>query len=106
MGHEFCCDTIPLSSLIYSDHYNNCVPLGCGCLARRPYDLFFLTWIDVPWVPDGVRDRPLQRAEIHRLFADTLDFPGFSYTLLSSNAEARSAHAAEVIERRLHCGEK
>ena len=96
------CDTIPLCSLIYSEHYNGVVPIGSRAAAERPYDLYFLTGIDVPWVPDGVRDRPRQRAEIHALFAGSLDRMGIAYTLITGDSATRAALAAATIKKKLH----
>jgi NadR type nicotinamide-nucleotide adenylyltransferase len=68
-------DTDLLSTVVYSRHYYGaCPPWVTTSAVERRGQLYLLLAPDVPWVADGVRDRPDEsaRAEIHRLFRDTL----------------------------------
>ncbi len=62
-----------LSTVVYARHYYGACPAWIEDEARRRLgDLYLLHHPDVPWVSDGVRDRPAERAEVHRAFADLL----------------------------------
>ena len=66
-------DTDLLSTVIYSRHYYRMVPPWVERMERaRRADLYLLCDIDVPWVPDGIRDRPANREEMFSLFRDAL----------------------------------
>lgn len=66
-------DTDLVSTVVYARHYYGGCPLWIEAAAReRLGDLYLLCDIDVPWIPDGVRDVPHQRAYMHALFAEQL----------------------------------
>ncbi len=67
------CDTDLVSTVLYTRHYYGPAPVWMEDAARaRRGDLYLLCDVDLPWIPDGVRDRPDARAAFHRLFAETL----------------------------------
>lgn len=62
-----------MSTLVYARHYYGACPGWIEAAARsRRAELYLLLHPDLPWTPDGVRDRPQHREEIHALFAETL----------------------------------
>ena len=62
-------DTDLVSTVVYARHYYGNCPAWIELAAReRLGDLYLLCDIDVPWIPDGVRDVPHQRAHMHALF--------------------------------------
>ncbi|HET9004638.1 MAG TPA: ATP-binding protein [Gemmatimonadaceae bacterium] len=66
-------DTDLLSTVIYARHYYRLVPDWVERIERaRRGDLYLLCDIDVPWIPDGIRDRPANREEMFALFRDAL----------------------------------
>jgi HTH-type transcriptional regulator, transcriptional repressor of NAD biosynthesis genes len=66
-------DTDLLSTVIYARHYYQLVPDWIERMERaRRADLYLLCDIDVPWIPDGIRDRPGNRDEMFALFRDAL----------------------------------
>jgi nicotinamide riboside kinase len=56
--------------------------------------------IDVPWVADGVRNRPTQRDEVHQLFVDTLARLDMPVQLVNGTWDARFAAAVRLIDWR------
>ena len=92
-------DTDLLSTTVYSDHYYNyCAPwIRQAARERRP-DLYLLLDIDVPWIPDGVRDRQENREEIQRLFDDAVAASGSPYVAISGSWEQRTAMARSAID--------
>lgn len=58
-------DTDLMSTVAYGRHYygSSSVWLESEAQARRG-DLYLLCSTDIPWVPDGIRDRPMGREEM------------------------------------------
>ena len=66
-------DTDLLSTVVYARHYYGVVPSWIARAERaRRADLYLLCDVDVPWVPDGVRDRPGARQAMFDLFRRAL----------------------------------
>jgi NadR type nicotinamide-nucleotide adenylyltransferase len=95
-------DTDLLSTVTYAHHYTGQCDPGIEVLAReRLSDHYLLLDIDVPWRPDGVRDRGDRREEVHGAFIDTLERFGAPYTLLSGSFDERRPTALRVIDELL-----
>lgn len=90
-------DTDLLSTVVYARHYYGVCPswIADEAHARRA-DLYLLAGCDIPWVADGVRDRPHARDELHALFRDTLrEFGAFTMEIDGQGAaRLRNAMAA------------
>lgn len=66
-------DTDLLSTVVYGRHYYRTVPAWIERVERaRRADLYLLCDVDVPWIADGVRDRPSNRDEMYALFHGAL----------------------------------
>ena len=66
-------DTDLVSTVVYCEHYfGKCPAFIVDMAAARRAQLYLLLDVDVPWVPDAVRDRGEQRREMHDLFARRL----------------------------------
>jgi NadR type nicotinamide-nucleotide adenylyltransferase len=62
-----------LSTVVYARHYYGSAPAWVERAERkRRADLYLLCDVDVPWVADGIRDRPGNREEMFALFARAL----------------------------------
>ena len=67
-------DTDLVSTVIYARHYYGRVPPWIERAERaRRASLYLLCDVDVPWIPDGVRDRPVHRDEMFTLFRRALE---------------------------------
>lgn len=66
-------DTDLVSTVVYARHYYGGVPgwIVTEASARRA-DFYLLCRPDLPWVADGVRDRPHHRQAMFDAFADSL----------------------------------
>ena len=77
-------DTDLVSTVVYARHYYGNCPAWIETAARdRLGDLYLLCDIDVPWIPDGVRDVPHQRAHMHALFVAGLSAFGANVAVIS-----------------------
>lgn len=91
-------DTDLLSHVTYCHHYTGGCDAGIEQMARaRLADHYLLLDIDVPWVPDGIRDRGDRRDEVHALFVDTLERFGAPYTLVRGSWDERLSAALRSV---------
>lgn len=97
------CDTNLLETVVYSQAYFDgfSEPGLLKQALKAEYDLYFLTYIDVPWVEDDLRDRPHQRELMFEVFKKPLDEYNLPYHVLRGNFEQRFSEAAKIIEELL-----
>ena len=91
-------DTDLLSTVVYCHHYFGRCPafIEEAAVARRASHYLLLD-IDVPWVPDDIRDRGDRREEVQALFASTLARFAFPFTVLRGDWSARFSQAVHVV---------
>lgn len=95
-------DTDLVSTAVYHWHYYGKCPAYIEDAARaRLADHYLLLDIDVPWVPDGVRDRGDRREEVQSLFAATLQRYGAEVTIIRGTWEVRWQHALHTVDHLL-----
>lgn len=93
-------DTDLVSTVVYCEHYFGRCPDWIETTARvRAGDLYLLLAPDVPWTPDGVRDRGERREEMQALFTNKLRQLGLSYVEIRGDRDQRFQRALEAIER-------
>jgi NadR type nicotinamide-nucleotide adenylyltransferase len=93
-------DTDLVSTVVYCEHYFGTCPEWIAREARaRAGDLYLLLQPDIPWIPDGVRDRGERRDEMHDLFRRKLDELQLRYVDIGGEREARFHAAVRAIER-------
>ncbi|MDT7831041.1 ATP-binding protein [Flavobacteriaceae bacterium S356] len=94
------CDTDLLETKVYSEEYYGGFvdPLLAEAAQQNSYDLYFLTYIDTPWVADDLRDRPEQRLEMFNAFKNALEKSNRPYILLKGDKETRLKIAVEAID--------
>jgi len=95
------CDTNLLELKVYSEAYYNgyCDPLLLKHALNNTYDLYFLTYIDVPWTPDDLRDKPYDRKGMFQRFQNDLEQYNKPYVLLKGNREERLKIAVKEIDQ-------
>ena len=95
------CDTDLLETKVYSEEYYGGYvdPLLEKGAKESNYDLYFLTYIDTPWVADDLRDRPDQREEMFLAFKNALEENQRPYILLKGNKEERLKKAITAIDK-------
>lgn len=95
------CDTDLLETKVYSEAYyiGSCDPMLEKHALQNTYDLYFLTYIDIPWEADDLRDKPTQREEMFSYFKNTLEKYNRNFTILKGNKKERLQTAIEHIEK-------
>lgn len=95
------CDTDLLETKVYSEaYYGGFVdPILDHAAINNTYDLYFLTYIDTPWEPDDLRDRPEQREEMFAAFEQALIKYNRPYIILKGDKETRLKKAVSEIDK-------
>lgn len=97
------CDTDLLETKVYSEAYylGTCDPVLEKYALENHYDLYFLTYIDIPWEKDDLRDKPNEREKMFKAFEEALKKYNRPYVLLKGNKKERLDLAIEHIDKLL-----
>lgn len=83
-----------VSTIVYGkDYYDFTSAWVTSEAINRKADLYLLCDVDVPWVSDGIRDRPGDRPLMFALFANVLAELAQPVALIRGGWDARWAHA-------------
>src|SRR4051812_30678395 len=92
-------DTDLLSTVVYCRAYfDRCPEWIQAAGIDRQAALYLLCDIDVPWVSDGLRDRPDRRGEMHALFESVMKEAGANYVTLRGSLDARLAESRRRVD--------
>ena len=91
-------DTDLVSTMVYARHYYDAVPAWIRNAERaRRADLYLLCDVDVPWVADGVRDRPTDREAMFDQFRRALARRRANVIVVRGEWDARWALARDAV---------
>lgn len=94
------CDTNLYVHKVWSEHaYHRCHRNILHQIAIRPYHLYLLTGIDMPWSPDPLREHPEPkwRDYFYRQYQDLLIHSGVPWVAVMGSHEQRLQTANEAI---------
>lgn len=93
------CDTTFITIKIWSDAFFGKTPqFVIDALYERPYDLYLLMDIDLPWEDDPLRDFPNQRAHFMQVWKTELAAIGANYKLVGGTGTSRFNNAVNVVQ--------
>ena len=93
------CDTDAFATAIWHERYlGRPSPDVLAVAAGRRYDLYILTDVDTPFVPDDIRDGESIRGWMHKRLQDELSLMRVPVLLLSGPHEQRLAAAITRID--------
>ena len=97
------CDTDLLETMVYSEAYylGYCDPVLKKHALENSYQLYLLTYIDVPWVKDDLRDKPQERERMFNYFKETLEKHNRNFITLTGDKKTRLLKAVEAINKLL-----
>jgi nicotinamide riboside kinase len=97
------CDTDLLETKIYSEAYyvGDCDPTLEKHALENKYDLYLLTYIDIPWEADDLRDKPNERQQMFDYFKQTLLKYDRNFIILKGNKKERLNKAISHIDNLL-----
>lgn len=95
-------DTDLVSTVVYCRHYFGRAPEWIVDEARRrAADLYLLLKPDIPWIPDGIRDRGDRRDEMHDLFRRELRDLGVRFVEIGGKWDERRSAAVQAVQHLL-----
>ena len=93
------CDTSLLVIKIWSEHkYGKCDPEILKLMNDRQYDLYLLTYIDIPWQEDPLREHPDKREHFWYIFKNELAKAPVPVIEISGSREERRAKSIAAID--------
>jgi NadR type nicotinamide-nucleotide adenylyltransferase len=93
------CDTDACATAIWHERYLGALSAEVlAVAASRSYDLYILTDVDTPFMPDDIRDGESIREWMHKRFVDELARIGTPVLLVSGPHEQRLAAAITRID--------
>jgi len=97
------CDTDLMETKVYSEVYylGYCDPILEKYALENTYDLYFITYIDIPWEKDDLRDKPEERERMFLYFRDTLEKYHRNFVILKGDRKTRLATAVDYINQLL-----
>ncbi|GGX07966.1 AAA family ATPase [Aquimarina muelleri] len=95
------CDTNLLELKVYSEvYYDGLVPETLKKISlENVYDLYLLTYIDVPWISDDLRDKPQEREEMFLRFKECLEKHNLPYVVIKGDKISRFQSALKSISQ-------
>lgn len=95
------CDTDLHVVKVWSEHkFGNCDPRILEMMAMRKYDLYLLTYIDIPWEEDPQREYPdpAMREYFYRIYKDIVASSGIPWAEVHGNYEERLEMAIRITD--------
>jgi NadR type nicotinamide-nucleotide adenylyltransferase len=79
--------------------YGNCDQEILDQIANRKYDLYLLTYVDLPWEEDPLREHPTKREELYNIYLNEMKNQSVPFVEIKGDREQRRATAIEAIEK-------
>ncbi|MFH0894888.1 MAG: ATP-binding protein [Bacteroidota bacterium] len=93
------CDTELTVIKIWMEHkYGTCPNWIKEHITNKPYDLYLLCDIDIPWTPDPQREHPESREHFFLLFLNELKLENKNYVIIHGDRKQRLQTALNAIE--------
>jgi NadR type nicotinamide-nucleotide adenylyltransferase len=94
------CDTNLLIIKIWSEFkYGDCDPVILSEMHKRIYDLHLLTYVDIPWADDPLREHPHKREILYGLYKNELADANLHFIEIKGEQEERRKTAINAIEQ-------
>jgi len=96
------CDTNLLVIKIWAEFkFGTCPPEIMALHQMRTYDLYLLTYIDIPWQPDPLREHPHERERLWQIYTRTLYETGVPVLEVRGARSNREAAARAAVQNLL-----
>lgn len=96
------CDTNLLVIKVWSNFkYGHCNEEILQLIKERTYDLYLLTYIDIPWQEDPQREHPDKREVLWKIYKEELEQQDTPFVEIRGEREARRSTAVKAIENLL-----
>jgi NadR type nicotinamide-nucleotide adenylyltransferase len=96
------CDTNLIVVKVWSEFkYGNCEEEILNLIENRVYDLYLLTYIDVPWEDDPQREHPDKREHFWQIYKNEVDKTKVPFVEIGGSREERRKRAIAAIDQLL-----
>lgn len=92
------CDTNAWVVKVWSEHKFGSCDEEIERLLTRHYDLYLLTYIDVPWEDDPQREHPDKREHFWFIYKNMIEKSGVPFVEIGGSKEERRKKAVEAVE--------
>jgi NadR type nicotinamide-nucleotide adenylyltransferase len=92
------CDTNLYVIKVWSEFkYGHCHAEILRAIDTRKYDLYLLTYVDIPWQDDPQREHPNQREELYQRYLKDMQAQPVPFVEIKGERELRKAAAIQAI---------
>lgn len=96
------CDTNLYVIKIWSEFkYGTCDPEILKLISERRYDLYLLTYIDIPWQEDPLREHPDKRQQLYEIYLKEMKNQSVPYVEITGERSARQQKAIDAVNNLL-----
>ena len=94
------CDTNLYVIKVWSEFkFGNTHPEILKLIADRKYDLYLLTYVDLPWVADPQREHPHRREELYDIYLNEMKAQPVPCVEIKGLGDERRRNAVNAIEQ-------
>jgi NadR type nicotinamide-nucleotide adenylyltransferase len=94
------CDTNLYVIKIWSEFkFGNCSREILEHISTRAYDLYLLTYVDIPWQEDPQREHPDKREDLYQLYLKELKNQPVPFVEIKGEREQRRKTAVDAVEK-------
>ncbi len=96
------CDTNLYVIKVWSNFkYGYCDPAILQEIATRPYDLYLLTYVDIPWEYDPMREHPDQREQLYSIYLEEMKSQSVPFVEIKGDRCERQQLARKSVSEML-----
>ena len=94
------CDTNLIVIKVWSEFkYGHCSDEILRLLEKSKYDLYLLTYIDIPWIADPLREHPDRREELYNIYLNEMKRQAVPFVEVKGSEQQRLDQALKAIEQ-------
>jgi NadR type nicotinamide-nucleotide adenylyltransferase len=96
------CDTNLYVIKVWSEFkYGNCDPEILNLISERKYDLYLLTYIDIPWETDPLREHPDKRQQLYEIYLSEMKNQSVPFVEIKGGRSTRQQSAIDAVNNLL-----
>jgi NadR type nicotinamide-nucleotide adenylyltransferase len=94
------CDTNLYVIKVWSEFkFGECSPEILQTINARQYDLYLLTYVDIPWQEDPQREHPNKREELYQIYLKEMKSQRVPFVEIRGEREARRKTAVDAVTK-------
>jgi NadR type nicotinamide-nucleotide adenylyltransferase len=94
------CDTNLIVIKVWSEFkYGHCAKEILNIISERKYDLYLLTYIDIPWIADPLREHPDRREELYNIYLKEMKGQQVPFVEIKGTEEQRLKSALAAVDQ-------